>query len=101
MVLIEMAIQRNINDGKEFTGGTAYPEKIMPRKNSYLWRLGQAWPVPADEDEYVMRIEAFGPELEFVRLHVPAGREVAGVVDWLPENAPSLSRLLRAKAKES
>jgi hypothetical protein len=31
--------------------------------DSYIWMIGKPWPVPLDEEEYVMRVEVFGPEL--------------------------------------
>jgi hypothetical protein len=96
MVLIEMAMKREV-EGEPFKG---WPRaRVMPRKDSYIWMVGQPWPVPADEDKYVMRIEAFGPEFATIEKFLPLGRMGGNaaypVMDWLPKDAPYISEMLR------
>jgi hypothetical protein len=73
-------------------------------RTQYIWAVGQPWPVPETEDLYVTRVEAFGAELNAVEKILPPGRSsvdfggAGGVVDWLPGEAPYISKLMRVNA---
>jgi hypothetical protein len=76
-----------------------------PTHSAYTWARGQVWPVPPEEDEFVTRIEVFGPEYELTENLLPGGRVASGTTypdgmhrqlkDWLPHDAPYISQLMR------
>jgi hypothetical protein len=37
------------------------------KSSEYIWLQGQPWPVPKEEDHFLLRIEAFGPEMEWMK----------------------------------
>lgn len=51
MVKIEMAVQIS----QEYPAG---------KSDEFIWMSGQPWPVPAEEDIKIIRLEVFGTELE-------------------------------------
>jgi hypothetical protein len=98
MILIEMAMKRDLNDGR-------FPEKIRPRRDSYVWMVGRPWPVPIDEDELVMRVEAFGPEREWIEkngimlVQIARISPTSNAMDWLPGDAQFVSGVMRQKCQ--
>lgn len=75
-----------------------------PGKRQYVWLRGQQWPVPQDEDVYVMRVEVFGPEFGLVCGALPTGRMMehanAPLMDWRFPDASYISELMREFARQ-
>jgi hypothetical protein len=70
-------------------------------RGEYIWMIGQPWPVPEGHDVEVQRIEAFGPEMDFVN-HFPGGRRqevgVSEVHVWHLKEAKYVSTEMRKLA---
>jgi hypothetical protein len=90
MVLIEMHVSNTVNPN-----GRA----------QYIWMVGQPWPVPVAEDPFIMRIEAFGPELDAIQSYVPMGRKMEGasypLMDWLRNMTQVVSEVIRERASRA
>lgn len=46
------------------------------KSSEYIWMMGQPWPVPAENDSKILRVEAFGEELTEMRKRFAGGQSV-------------------------
>jgi hypothetical protein len=63
MIKIEMAVQ-------------VFPEFPAGKSSEYIWMLGQPWPITPDEDGKIMRLEAFGTELDTITGRFSGGASI-------------------------
>ena len=67
----------------------------------YLWMIGQPWPVPFQDESRVQRVEAWGPEIDFVK-HLNGSAHAQGLVlEWKGPAAVQVSQQLRKITAES
>jgi hypothetical protein len=77
------------------------PQFPSGKSAEYIWMLGQPWPVSAEEDSKVQRIEAFGAELEAIGPKFSGGQRLEnldGLVicrTWYLETARYVSGQMR------
>lgn len=92
MMKIEMAI--------EFT-----PEYPQGRRQELMWMHDMVWPVPSEKHADVLKVEAFGEELDLAEklfremTSTPIYNKDMVVVDrvWYGNNAQMVSREMRAQ----
>ena len=88
MIKIEMAVEVS----QEYPTG---------KSTEYIWMVGEPWPVPAEDDTKIQRIESFGAELEEVGNKFSSGRSLKnldGLVicrTWYFDEARYISRQMR------
>ena len=66
MIKIEMAIEIS----REYPTG---------KSTEYIWMVGNPWPVPAEDDIKIQRIESFGTELEEIGKKFSGGQSLKNI----------------------
>jgi|SRR6516162_5636438 hypothetical protein len=94
MVKIEMALEKVEEKGQQ-----------VLRSSEYIWMLGQHWPINALDDHRIIRVEAFGAELQEIAARLPGlppgqqlNDERSGITTcrtWFQIDARELSNRMR------
>jgi hypothetical protein len=72
------------------------------KSQEFIWMLGQSWPVPMDKDARIIRLEAFGTELDTIGPRFSGGESITNEVTkrdvcrtWYGNDARYLSEQMR------